>query len=371
MRHEELEELIPVYALGALDGEALQALEGHLHEGCARCEGLLLELSSVAARLPESLPDVTVPSHLKQRVLERIEREHRVELRPEPFWHWASMLRWGAAIAAAAAVSVLLWNTLTLRDALKWERAARIEAQQELAQEAQRLREQLAEREAEMTRLQAQLVEQQTLRTEGIAAARRQRRHAEAALAQLRLQFAQQQRRATDDASALRARLAQQGIETSGLQKRLQEQEREAAETVKGLRERLQQERAELASLQGRLARQEAIIRVIEDPQSRVVALGGLEPAPQASGKIIWQPVQHTALFYAYRLPPLPSGKIYQLWTITDHPISGGVFEVDRSGNAALRLTTVPGQVKTFAVTMEPAGGLPHPSGAIYLAGSL
>ncbi len=371
MRHEELEELIPVYALGALDGEALQALEAHLHEGCARCERLLLEFSSVAASLAESLPDVTVPPHLRHRVLERIEREHRVEPPSEPFWRRASMLRWGAAIAAAAAVSMLLWNTLTLRDALRRERAARIEAQQEMAQEAQRLREQLARREAEMTRLQAQLVEQQTLRAEGIAAARRQRERAEAALAQLRLQFAEQQRRATDDASAFRARLAQQETETSRLQKRLQEQEREAAETVRSLRDRLQQETAELANLQGRLARQEAIIRVIEDPQSRVVALGGLEPAPQASGKVIWQPVQHTALFYAYRLPPLPSGKTYQLWTITDRPISSGVFEVDRSGNAAMRLTTVPGQVKTFAVTIEPTGGLPQPTGAIYLAGSL
>lgn len=315
MRHEELEELIPIYALGALDGEDLRAAEAHLQAGCPRCERLLQECSGVADRLAESLPDVPVPPSLKQKVLERIERDRRVEAPMLPSRRrlpW--LLPWGVAIGAAAAASLLFWNGLTLRDALERERGGKVEEQQRLAQDVRRLQDQLARREVEVTQLQAKLKEEQT---------------------------------------------------------RLQEQKREAAETVRNLQAQLQREKALLASLQGRLAGQEAIIRVIEDPQSRVVTLGGLKPAPEASGKVIWHPVQQTALFYAHRLPSLPADKIYQLWTITDRPVSGGIFAVDHIGNASVRMTAIPRHVKTFAVTIEPAGGLPQPSGAIYLAGSL
>ena len=314
MRHEELEELIPVYALGALDGEDLRAAEAHLQEGCPRCERLLQEFSGVADHLVESLPDVPVAPSLKHKVLERIERDSRIDAPERASRRRPWLLPWGLAVGATAAASLLLWYGLTLRGALERERAGKIEEHQRLAQDVRSLRDQLARREADMIQLQAKLENEQT---------------------------------------------------------RLQEREREVAKTVRTLQERLQQERAQLASLQGRLVRQEAIMRVIEDPQSRVVTLGGLKPAPEASGKVIWHPVQQTALFYAHRLPALPSDKIYQLWTITERPVSGGIFAVDHLGNASVRMTAVPRQVKTFAVTIEPAGGLPQPSGAIYLAGSL
>ncbi len=87
MRHEELEELISLHALGALDGEDLKVVEAHLRGGCPRCEPLLRELSGVAARLTESLPDVSVPPHLKQRVLEGIEQIGRIEAPVPPVWH--------------------------------------------------------------------------------------------------------------------------------------------------------------------------------------------------------------------------------------------------------------------------------------------
>lgn len=371
MRHEELEELLPLYALEALDGEELRSVEAHLQGGCPRCEPLLLEFAEVAARLPESLPDVPVPPQLKRKVMDRIEQGRRLTAPAPSSRRRPWLLPWGAAIGATATASLLLWHGLTLRGALERERAVAIVEQQALTRQAQVLRDQLALREAEVTQLQARVEGEQAPRTGRLDALRQQRDLAESALAQLRLQLAEQQRRATDESSALAVRLSRREDDVARLQTQLREQERDAIERVRNLQDRLKQGTAELASLQGRLARQEEIIRVVEDPQSRVVTLGGLGPAAQASGKVIWQPVQQTALFYAYRLPPLPSDKIYQLWTITDRPISAGIFDVDHLGHGAARLTTIPPQVKTFAVTIEPAGGLPQPSGAIYLAGSL
>jgi anti-sigma-K factor RskA len=47
------------------------------------------------------------------------------------------------------------------------------------------------------------------------------------------------------------------------------------------------------------------------------------------------------------------------------------VFTVDASGTGSLAVRPLPGvaSVNAFAVTLEPAGGLPAPSGAMYLLG--
>ena len=79
-------------------------------------------------------------------------------------------------------------------------------------------------------------------------------------------------------------------------------------------------------------------------------------------------------MLVVYELPPPPPGRSYQLWVIVGgEPVSAGVFEVDagRAQPATRRRTLPPieGPV-TIAVTVEPAGGLPKPSGPMVLAGS-
>jgi anti-sigma-K factor RskA len=67
------------------------------------------------------------------------------------------------------------------------------------------------------------------------------------------------------------------------------------------------------------------------------------------------------------------AGKSYELWAIagTNAPVSAGVFSVDASGTGSLAVRPLPGvsTVNAFAVTLEPAGGLPAPSGEMYLLG--
>jgi anti-sigma-K factor RskA len=47
------------------------------------------------------------------------------------------------------------------------------------------------------------------------------------------------------------------------------------------------------------------------------------------------------------------------------------VFTVNPGGTGSLRVPALPGvsRVDVFAVTLEPAGGVPAPTGAMYLAG--
>ena len=90
---------------------------------------------------------------------------------------------------------------------------------------------------------------------------------------------------------------------------------------------------------------------------------------------VFMEPELRRGFFYANNLPALPAGKTYQLWIITDtpKPVSAGVFSLDRGHKGRGILQNIPdvAKIKQFAVSLEPAGGLPQPTGAVYLAGNL
>ena len=80
-------------------------------------------------------------------------------------------------------------------------------------------------------------------------------------------------------------------------------------------------------------------------------------------------------LLVADRLPALPPGRVYQVWVIQGgRPTSAGLLD-DTSAGRGMLIVTPPradiGGSVTVAVTDEPPGGLPAPSGTIRLAGSI
>ena len=81
-----------------------------------------------------------------------------------------------------------------------------------------------------------------------------------------------------------------------------------------------------------------------------------------------------SSLIFPFNLPPDPEGKDYQLWAIAGgKPVSAGVFSVSAEGSALVPLLQFPtqGSVAAFAVTLEPAGGVPQPSGDMVLIGTI
>jgi hypothetical protein len=76
---------------------------------------------------------------------------------------------------------------------------------------------------------------------------------------------------------------------------------------------------------------------------------------------------QRGLLFYTGTLPAPAAGRSYQLWLVpvSGNPISAGVFAPDSGGRASVVLPPLPVGVtaKAFAVTIEPAGGMPQPTG--------
>ena len=141
--------------------------------------------------------------------------------------------------------------------------------------------------------------------------------------------------------------------------------------TLTALEGELTQQAREVTSLQQEIARQQELLKTLVSADTQVVALEGLEPSPAARGRMWWRR-EAGGFFVASGLPVPPAGKTYQLWAITGGTRrSAAVFDVDPKGRAALRVTPVAGveKVEVLAVTLEPAGGLPNPSGAMYLAG--
>jgi anti-sigma-K factor RskA len=146
---------------------------------------------------------------------------------------------------------------------------------------------------------------------------------------------------------------------------------REEADQARGQALRAQ---AELRAARESLSRETAFRTLVSQPQSRLVDLGPLPPAPKARARILFDPASGEAVLIASGLDPAPEGKGYEVWVIgKSAPVPAGVFQVDASGNAVHRLPLVAevSRAKTFAVTLEPAAGVPAPTGPMVLAGAV
>jgi anti-sigma-K factor RskA len=128
----------------------------------------------------------------------------------------------------------------------------------------------------------------------------------------------------------------------------------------------------EAQTLKAELERQASVLAILRDPATQMVALSGLAPSPGARARLLWHETAG-GILVAAGLPPAPPGKAYQLWAIAGQaaPVPAGVFSVDAGGTGSLRVQPLPGvtRVDVFAVTLEPEGGVPAPTGAMYLAG--
>jgi anti-sigma-K factor RskA len=112
-------------------------------------------------------------------------------------------------------------------------------------------------------------------------------------------------------------------------------------------------------------------MRAATFPGRQPIVLAGLEGAPNASGATFYHPAAREAVFHAYGLPGLTSDRTYQLWYILDSgPVSAGVFAVDERGEATVDVAGLPEprRINAWAVSVEPAGGVPQPTGPIVAA---
>lgn len=147
---------------------------------------------------------------------------------------------------------------------------------------------------------------------------------------------------------------------------------RERIEGLQARRDALEErvralESAEQASRR-RVDQLAATVRGMVDPSRQPVLLASLPDQPDASGAAIYR--GEGAIFYAFGLPALGAGQTYQLWYIGEGgPVSAGTFEVDALGEATVTVAQVPSadSIAVWAVTIEPAGGVPQPTGPMVI----
>lgn len=129
-----------------------------------------------------------------------------------------------------------------------------------------------------------------------------------------------------------------------------------------------------LSMLERRLAEQDAKMNSLVSSTTCLVQLDALPNMPAAQAKLLWNPATRKGLLMTEGLPQPSEGNMYELWALSGgEPMPAGLFTVDQQGRAQLHLSSLPeGKTfDTFAVTLEPAGGLPKPSGPMYILGKL
>jgi anti-sigma-K factor RskA len=104
-----------------------------------------------------------------------------------------------------------------------------------------------------------------------------------------------------------------------------------------------------------------------------VVPLAPMPGAPQGTARVAYS--SHMGmLMYDGALAPPPDDKCYQLWLIPAEgaPINAGVFH-PTAGETDHWMMQMPAGVtpKAFAITLEPMGGMPHPTGPKLLAAAV
>lgn len=257
--HPQFAEDIDLYALGVLEGEEKEALEGHLR-ACDDCQRKLEDARGLVAMISVAAPPLEPPAGGRERLLERVRARRKLAQEPAAerpsFWRWPN-LGWAFALAVVLAGAWLV---------------------------------------------------------------------------------AIDNRRLSREEAALRTALAQQML---------------------------------------KLDRAQAALDILRGPETQRIRLVSGETKPVPEGKVFYHS-RHGLLFFASHLRPLKPDKTYQLWLIPTEgkPMTCGTFQTDERWEGSVLLPPMPPMpprvaAKAFAVTVEPAGGMPWPTGPKVLVGGL
>ena len=118
-------------------------------------------------------------------------------------------------------------------------------------------------------------------------------------------------------------------------------------------------------------AERDAVLAIVTGASAQQLTLVGQPLAPRAAARAVWNDTADM-VFLASGLPLLPAGDVYQLWfVLPDAPVSAALLDPDDDGSATV-IIDVPDAMPlptTMAITVEPAGGVPAPTGDVYLLG--
>jgi len=139
------------------------------------------------------------------------------------------------------------------------------------------------------------------------------------------------------------------------------------------LKTQLDQLRSSVASQQQQLEESEHAADLLAARDTVVVPLAPMPGAPQGTARVAFNK-NMGMLMYDGSIAPAPEHMSYQLWLMPTEgaPINAGVFNPKPGETDHWMMQLPPGVTpKAFAITLEPAGGMPHPTGPKLLAASV
>lgn len=139
------------------------------------------------------------------------------------------------------------------------------------------------------------------------------------------------------------------------------------------LTQQIEQQHAEIQKLNDDANRSALMVELESAPDTIVVPLAASREVAGARGRVLYNS-RLGKMFYTDSLNPAPAGKSYQLWLVptSGNPISAGVLSPE-AGNGSRMFASMPPGIgaAAFAVTLEPSGGLPQPTGPKVLIGAV
>jgi anti-sigma-K factor RskA len=138
----------------------------------------------------------------------------------------------------------------------------------------------------------------------------------------------------------------------------------------------IQQLQTRLTSSDAEAARDASTMRalsaVVSAPDTVAITLQQQGGGPPGQAHVLYN-ARMGMVVYSGEIAPAPADKSYQLWLVPSAgaPVSGGLVSANQE-NGAMVVHLQPGlPAQAFAVTMEPAGGRPQPTGPKVLVGAV
>jgi anti-sigma-K factor RskA len=142
---------------------------------------------------------------------------------------------------------------------------------------------------------------------------------------------------------------------------------------TRALASELEDRYRDLARLQNQVSTSGQLIQALLAPDAHLIRLAPRPPAPNSAGIIAVTPLHNHSILQVAGLRTPPLGKEYELWWIGSKsgPVKAALFVTDTRGEARIASTLPPIGEKLLAsaVTLERAGGVDKPTGAMYLKG--
>jgi hypothetical protein len=129
---------------------------------------------------------------------------------------------------------------------------------------------------------------------------------------------------------------------------------------------------SQIDSLRRAFAARDSLVGSLTGPSVRVIGLSS-SAAKNPRALMFWDKARDRWTFVAHDLPALSANRTYQLWLVTPtQKISAGTFSVTPAGDAFVEATYPldANALQAVAVTEEPAGGVPQPTGAMVVVGA-